>query len=76
MAGRTSGAAAQTERSRIRGGLVRGGMHDSVAGAKLLAQPGLRRSEILAETGERLEIESELSKKPAEEGLAMLTDQL
>jgi len=75
-AGRTSGAAAQTTKAGIRGGLVRSGMHGSVAGAKLLAQPGLRRSEVLAETGERLETANELSKKQGEEGFAMLEDQL
>jgi len=75
-AGRASGAAGQTARVGIRGGLVHRGMGDSIAGERLLAEPGLRRSRYLAETGERLGTENELAKTEARSDFATLQDQM
>jgi hypothetical protein len=74
-AGRASAAAEQTQTSAIRGGLVRSGMNDSIAGQSLLAQPGLRRAGQMGEVGERLEAANEESKMSARGDFAALSDQ-
>ena len=74
-AGRAGGAAGQTARADIRGGLVRRGMGDSIAGERLLAEPGLQQARYMAEAGEGLETENELAKTEARSDFAALQDQ-
>ncbi len=75
-AGRASADVEQKTRADIRGGLVRGGQLGSISSQRILAQPGLQRSRTLADQGERLGIENELSKVRAEGDFANLQDTL
>lgn len=69
--GRRTGTQAQIGRSRIRGGLAARGMSGSIAGQRLLAQPGIARMGLMESAAERIDIENELSKARAAEQLAM-----
>lgn len=71
--GERTGSVAQQERARIRGGLVSRGMGESVAGLRVLGEPGRRRMGILGEAERGLMVESEMGKRQAEEELARLS---
>jgi len=73
--GRASGAAEQAAVADIRGRLVNSGMDNSIAGQSLMAQPGLRRAGMMAETGERMEAGNEQAKDEARWQFATLQDQ-
>lgn len=64
-AGRSSGAAAQRATTGIRGGLIRRGMDDSIAGMRLQAEPGLARIGYMSEVGEKMAATDEQAKREA-----------
>lgn len=67
---RTTGEQAQRARSRIKGGLVGRGLYGSIAGQRLMAQPGLQRMRTLGDISRQIELESEMSKTGAREAFA------
>lgn len=66
--GRDLGALAQRARSDISGGLANTGMRNSIAGQRLLSQPGRDMSRSMSDVSSRIDIENEMSKQEA--GLA------
>lgn len=64
-AGRMSGSAAQRATAGIRGGLIRRGMDDSIAGAGLQARPQLARIGYMSDVGEQMAVTDEQAKSEA-----------